>query len=267
MASRDGFTATRNWSQTMAAYVPIDQPSDMLIPPFSSTLDKRGGTDIIGLDEWRGVDTLSNHYTYWGTCGKLGLPCQKNYEASLGYGGATVYDTSVGITPINGYHGNAPTDNPKSYQNAMGSTYGKFGGTGFGSGLNNLTNGTPSEPFQGGLPAYRDVSDLTPGQNLTLELPVEVTKKESNIQTSDNTGIDAGQLQLSDQYACNKISKLTQAEVYFMHPDTYAGYGNVFSRPIEYGSLFNPYWQARLVEPSATAKAIAALDKLTGTCL
>ena len=251
MDSRDGFTRERNWKLTLP-WIPVDAPGDQIFPVFITSAKKRGGTDLVGLDEWRGVDTLGDHYGYWGKCsaGKISLPCWKSdYEARFGYGAAQVFDSQAGASGDTGFHGNAPGENPRTYSQAM-------------DGIDNLTEKGVGNVYSG-LPKYRDIADLT-DKNPTLRLPVEVAKGSASARTSGNAGIGASRLQLNDCYAGKEISKLAEAEVYFKHPDTYAGYGSQFSRPEEIGSLFNPYWQARLIQPSATEKSLARLTK--GKC-
>ena len=52
MNSRDQFTRERNWT--------IDG-FDIPLVRSDPSIKKRGGTEIIGYDEWRGVDTLELH--------------------------------------------------------------------------------------------------------------------------------------------------------------------------------------------------------------
>ena len=51
----------------------------------------------------------------------------------------------------------------------------------------------------------------------------------------------------------NKLSSVAAAEVYFKRPTARA------DGRIEYPSLFNPYWQARLTEPTLLQRAAALL--------
>ena len=52
-----------------------------------------------------------------------------------------------------------------------------------------------------------------------------------------------GRLALPDRFAAGRLWSLAVAEVYFRAPP---GAGE----RVEYASLYSPYWQARLAEPS-----------------
>lgn len=268
MNSRDGFTQERSWTASWP-FIPVDAPGDMIFPDPMMTVKKRGGTDLIGLDEWRGVDTLAGHYDYLGWCGgKIKVPCWKNHEARFGYGAATAYNQQVGSSGETGYHGNAPGENPRTYNMAMSeiedlTSSDSGGNSGFGGMVGGALGGLFGSGIYSGLPKYRDIADLT-NTNPTAGLAVEVAKDGNVVRTSGNAGIGTGRLQLSDCLAGGSINKLTKAEVYFKHPDTYAGYGDKFKRGEEYGSLFNPYWQVRLIQPSAAEQAGALIGK--GSC-
>lgn len=268
MNSRDGFTRERNWTLP-SPFIPVDAPGDMIFPEPITTSKKRGGTDLIGLDEWRGVDTLGDHYDYLGWCGgKVKVPCWKSHEARFGYGAATVYNTQVGSSGDTGYHGNAPGENPRTYDMAMSeiedlTSSVSGGGSTFGGMIGGALGGMFGSGIYSGLPKYRDIADLSKTAP-TIGLAVEVAKDGNAVRTSGNAGIGTARLQLADCLAGGNINKLTKAEVYFKHPDTYAGYGDKFHRVEEYGSLFNPYWQVRLIQPSAAEQAGSLLGK--GSC-
>jgi len=60
-------------------------------------------------------------------------------------------------------------------------------------------------------------------------------------------------LRMTENLNNNELSSVAAAEVYFARP-TARGDGR-----IEYPSLFNPYWQARLAEPTVAQRAEALL--------
>lgn len=107
----------------------------------------------------------------------------------------------------------------------------------------------------GGLKKYWDVTDrdqasATAHQNLNgPELLIEIEKPMSKIAISSSPGMnigggDSGQLWLADGTQDNKIKALSKAQSYFARP------GKLFPRgdgKTEYGSLYSPYWQARLL--------------------
>ena len=70
----------------------------------------------------------------------------------------------------------------------------------------------------------------------------------SEARTSTTVGLASGRMALAEQTA--RISALASAEVYFERPVSL----DMFRREDglrEWGSLFSPYWQARLVETPA----------------
>jgi hypothetical protein len=56
---------------------------------------------------------------------------------------------------------------------------------------------------------------------------------------------------LFERFAGDRIWSLSAAEAWFRRPPGAAA-------RIEYASLYSPYWQARLVEPSPAERAAAA---------
>jgi len=71
-----------------------------------------------------------------------------------------------------------------------------------------------------------------------------------DVRTANVLNVGVGRLRLSENYAGNRLWSLAAAELYFRRPADDSGL-------IEYASLYNPYWQVRLVEPSAGQRAAA----------
>jgi hypothetical protein len=163
---------------------------------------------------------------------------------------------------------------------------------GAGSTLGQLPSGT-----KGGLRKYRDVKAIgavdspNPGDNQNISSPalvVEIEKPSNLVKTAATGGlrigragsIDAtsfcgnpivatparlapdvtsvsatGNLDVGDGTASGCIRALSKAEAYFSRPT------DIFARDdgkTEYGSLYSPYWQARLV-PNSLAEQGASL--------
>ncbi len=143
----------------------------------------------------------------------------------------------------------------------------------------------------GGLRTYRDVADIvqvtdTDHQNISSPpLIVEVEKPSNTISTSATgnlrigrggntdatsycgltsnaryapavtTLVATGNLDVGDGTASNCMRALSKAEAYFSRPS------DLFARDdgkAEYGSLYSPYWQARLL-PNSIAEQAASL--------
>jgi hypothetical protein len=181
-----------------------------------------------------------------------------------GYGGAIAGNTSNDLNPSSGTFNH-------SFVDAYGTTF-----------VNPLTMAPgwikvgegPGATLDsnGGLKKYWDVSkrgqastDPASDQNLTApELLIEVEKPMGNITTSTSNGLkiggdDSGKLWLADKVPSddNVIKALSKAQAYFSRPK------NLFPRPTagetEYGSLYSPYWQVRLLPNSILEQGASIL--------
>ena len=106
----------------------------------------------------------------------------------------------------------------------------------------------------GGLTQYMDVKDIG-AENLTgPPLVIEIEKNVSDMPKNPGTGqfatVNGAPVRSLDSEG--KMRSLSKAQVYFSRPTTDSGL-DWFKRTIgsagatELGSLYNPYWQARLV--------------------
>jgi hypothetical protein len=130
----------------------------------------------------------------------------------------------------------------------------------------------------GGLRGYHDVKDTSAkNKDPRLSLVVEVALPGKDIRTSthagfgspgtpaDNrNGIGKGMFALPDKFARlpgigkPELSAIAKAEVYFKRPVARA------DGKIEYGNLFNPYWDVRLVEADAERESLWIAKGLGG---
>ncbi len=215
MDSRDGFTRSRDW--TVGA------------PPLVA-VGKRGGTDLIGYDSWRGMDTLAVRE----------LSLFGHHENPLAWNAAENRHRPV---YTRGDHGGSYRDNPR-------------------------TSGYAEDELRArnsyaGLPAYRDVrlgraasrsSSLAP-----LRFDVEVHQSGRTIGTSDVLMSGAATVvpnedpkRVQPSYHSGQVYALSAAQVFFKRP-----VGRADRHP-ELGSLFNPYWQARLAPVTRSQRLVAA---------
>jgi hypothetical protein len=106
-------------------------------------------------------------------------------------------------------------------------------------------------PRYPGLPRYNDTKpgadpiDVTK-PTLGMEAPyllIGLIKENDNIRSSKA----AGRFALTEEYAADQLGVISKSEVYFSRPDD-LGYFRRADGKVEYGSGFNPYWQARLVD-------------------
>lgn len=230
MRSRDQFTSERNW--TIASPRP---PIPFL--PKGGALKKRGGTDLVGYDEWRGIDTLELHGEPWG-CGKIIKHWCDDIQEPVGWGAVNV--NTGGGDAGHGYHGNA---------------YGENGNTA------SIADGDMQEPgytsFHG-IPDSREIRDLDPKADLSTGITILVSKQHKDLLTSGGAASakPAGELALfDDKPAGAKMIALARAQVYF---DRIAKRAD---GKTEIGSLYNPYWRVRLVAPTLGDRAWAAAQQ------
>lgn len=231
MRSRDEFTRDRSWSL---------RSTDIPLIRRRGALLKRGGTDLVGFDEWRAVDTLELHgETFSFSCGRFGLPgwCD-DIRRPIGWAGVNV--NNGGGDEGAGYHGGAYRDNPTTTDNA---------------------DDDMEEPRYGyytGLPTSQELNDLSPDASRTTEVTLMVTKRHEHMLTSGGAAQarPSGQLALfNDRPAGARMVGLSRAQVFFDRIDRRADGRE------EIGSLFNPYWRVRLVAPISADKGYAATQQ------
>lgn len=223
--SRDPFTRERNWT--------IDS-FDIPLLRRDGALKKRGGTELIGFDEWRAVDTLELHGRRFG-CGKLKLSWCDDIQTPIGWGAVNV--NAGGGDAGRGHHGNA---------------YGENGRT---AGIADSDMREPLIYKFSGIPTSRDLRDLDPKAERSTHLTLLVSKSQAALMTSGGAAQakPAGDLALfNDKPAGGQLMALSRAEVFF---DRIAARADGKS---EIASLYNPYWRVRLVAPTAGDKVYAA---------
>lgn len=219
---RDGFTRSRG-----ARLAPM--PASLVV-----RLEKRGGTEIVGLDTWRGIDTLALHRRG----GFLGLGSFRE-NTSLGWGGA---QNAVNPSQRRGDHGGAWATNPRTARLAEQRL--------------NSTNGR----MYIGLPPTRDVTSPRRQDERSIRFAVEAEDRTGDPVADDRgLGVRAigGPLADAPLDASATPRALAAAIVRFERPEGRA------DRRREYASLYSPYWIARLSAPTATERAVAAAARGT----
>ena len=224
--ARDDFTRSRRSSGNQ---------SFTIIPFPKVKLERRGGTELSDdLNQWKGVDTFSLHMQ------RIRRFRLRNYEYPIGYGSA-----------VAGKSGDSDPSNHMGYS----------GASRFNSQASRRANNTkPSWDSRNrsmmgeyGVPEYWDLhKDELLGDSPSRQFTISIFKSQNNLDTT--SGIS--NFQVGDQVdikTSNKITAFSTAEVYFERPlkdrngnDSYFNNGR-----IEKASLFNPYWNVRLVDSSA----------------
>lgn len=253
MRSRDEFTRNRN-DRWLNAGVGI----------YRARIDKYGGTELtmhqqgnrLGWD-WTSMDTES----FWfGQYGWRGTPprwrLRWNEVLPLGWGAAHALDENDDYNYRRSGRWNNSWANPRAARLAQAMDRG-----------NNLTNIS-------GLRSYRDFHEnndpahnrgLRPGDtSRTQGVVIYLVKEAARLGTRKNfvdsiPGQTAGTvLDVQEQggLAGDQLTGVAKAEAYFSRPR------NLWSRRdgrIEHGNMYNPYWQVRLIEPSASEMLRARL--------
>jgi len=212
MDSRDGFTRSRR--------------ADLPVPIPLLAVARRGGTDLVAENSWRGVDTLSAH---------LDL-LLASVEIPIGWGAAEQQRVAVAQR---GQHGGSLSRNPVASRLALRAL-------------------RPQRGYRG-VPEIRDIITPSRRDDRTLRYAVALSMPAASIQTADRlfmrTGIrspDGTTHSLAPRLAGDAIHALGAAEVHFRRPQSRSDGRR------EYPSLFNPYWHVRLVEVSRQERALTA---------
>lgn len=225
--SREAFLRSRNWD------------FGLVVLCHGIELRKRGSTELIDLvDGWKSMDTLSAHHhrvRRW--------RCRRT-ERPIGYGTGASDDALADRAYT--YAGSRRTNPRASAEADLPS--------GLASGF------VPATVAGGAVPAFRELSERALAQDdPATRLTIRVTKPAAAQRFSGGaSGVrPAGRLQLFDgAMASGYSAAISSVEVFFARPDA----GNTLHPGrSELGSLFNPYWQARLAPVSAAARAQAQL--------
>jgi len=193
---------------------------------------RRGGTELIGLDEWRAMDTASLHEWTW-KVRFFRTSCDER-ETPIGYG---TQDAGNGRRGGDNGFGGSKSDNRVASSRASSSTW-----------------------RYSGLPGFFDLSDaaLKAPQDSppVLRFSIRLTRTNNETRTSKgNSNVrPSGRLARFDSnLASNALAAVSTSEVFFQRPSARNDGRS------ELASLFNPYWQVHLVSTSSAeiAQAIA----------
>jgi hypothetical protein len=194
------------------------------------SMSRRGGTDLIGEYAWRGVDTLSLHFDF----------LFDHDEVPLGWGAAEQRRHAV---TGRADHGGSLRRNPSASRRARRAM-------------------RPEQRYQG-VPEIRDVTNPASREPRPLVYSVAAKLPAAAVRSMDRLfpgtpgiatpehGVEPMAPNLSDA----ALHAVASAEVYFQRPVERADGRQ------EYPSLFNPYWQVRLVPVSAADRQIAAASR------
>lgn len=259
MKSRDRFSRTRD--------------KDARLWPLG--LNQAGGTDMLGYNQWAAVDTLSL---------EVSLPWPlDDFDIPLGWGGAQAvqrYQNQTFLWGINNGNGWRDAWDNNRLHRPYGDARRQTGRT-----LMRFANSDPnvggqrSGSFftgQGTYTGLRDYYDVAQGKGTASNndprnhnadkdtvgpvFTLHVQSAQALSRTSPHIdGMGAGQMALTDKTQGGDVSALASAQVYFNRPFALTAFARG-DRKLEVGNLFNPYWQARLVEtPTGIASLLGAM--------
>jgi hypothetical protein len=190
-------------------------------------LEKRGGTDLLGFETWRGLDTLALHTR------RLGLFGGWRERTAIGWGAAEQGRPNRRT----GWHGGSLRTNPRASR----------------AGMRSMRAGRAFA----GLPAVRDIAVRGPRDGVELDIVVEVAGSRPSITGARGPGGAA--VVLGDRIVPPEVRlpheglrAVAAAQVYFARPEPRA------DGRVELPSLYNPYWQARLAPVPRTDRALIA---------
>lgn len=237
-ANKDSFVPKRSWG------MPALYPDGCAY--LFDWLSRRGGTELIGFDEWKALDTLSEWR--WKT-DKYGDCFITEYP--IGYGSRDAADEPGADTDFSRYD-HARIVNPLASMLALGSS-------------------SSSTWDYSGLPNFYDLSESNlesedPRLRFAVRLRRAVDQTRSSEGRSDIRNSGSGSrigVSLNNFQAApaggDEFVAVSASEVFFERSGSNA-YGASLGKPKEIGSLFNPYWQVRLVSADDEARIAQGLQ-------
>ncbi len=233
--NQDSFNKKRSWDMPST---PIGVCPGALATGRLDALRRRGGTNLIGFDEWKATDTLSEWR--WVPKSKSDPLCRGLSETPQGWGTQAASDTNNIDTDLTHYDASALV-NP--------------GATG-------LAHFTSSSRWNySGLPSFYDLSEHQLKENdPRLQFAIRVRRKINQTRTSEGQSSIATSKRLNQFHATpaggQELVAVSASEVFIERPPTAHAnqYGQANGKPEELGSLFNPYWQVRLIHSPSSIK-------------
>lgn len=201
---------------------------------------RRGGTELLGFEEWQAVDTQSSHQNF-----RRRLSCRQR-EIPTAVGGEESFRTNqvAGAASF----GRSRNDNSAAHRRALGASNGSANG-------------------YTGLPNYYDLNqiwlrDRSDAQPRLLH-GVRLTRHRTELRTTDGatgqvrTQNDSRIGSYNSAVAGGEMAAASASEVFFERPPGASRNISPAGRsgsPRELGSLFNPFWQVRLTTSTAVGE-------------
>jgi hypothetical protein len=232
-ANRDRFVPTRSW------FLPglFSSCAGATATGRVDWLDRRGGTELVGFDQWQAEDTLSEKR--WVPKNKTDVSCQAISELPNGWGEVVASDNpTLDLDPS--HYDWSLIINPAATGGAMVTSV-AWGYT--------------------GLPNFYDLSDgaralADPRLKFAIRLRRDKTQTVSSegrslIPTTPRVNAYKAQPAGGSEFVA-----VSASEVFFQRDGDIRNnsYGQSRGTPREIGSLFNPYWQVHLIQSDAEVR-------------
>lgn len=229
LASRDRFSADRpgaGWTNLNGGFVGTE---------------KLGGSQLKGFDRWETQDTIE----LWRK-----TPCK----------------SGKCYTPIGWGRSNADMEGTRGDVGSPGRTAQQLAY----SAATTHGGNSPAQRNWSGVPSVYDIADKREEsrEQLGVSFLVAMRKSRAAVLTTQQIGMGtevgspAGSGHMNERLHGEQYSSMAKARVFFERPARHDPTASLLWRPDgakEYGSLFSPYWQARLVDLSVGEKAAIAL--------
>lgn len=268
-AAQDGFTKSRKMVRISPTPNIIYSPVKPLLCPAAQItgvnmeMAHGGGTQMSqDMTRWFAIDSAGvlGAWGCWWSYGPVEfgflLPITSIYmDFKTPANGGSMAGASAGYS-MNGY------SSPSNTYRAYGGIGGALAGLGLPAGFIRYAKGPGSNvaPNYRGMRSYEDVSKYatkptgqTDALNIAPTLTIEVEKNGSDIRTAAQVLPGNNVLKLNDNLKSNVMRVVASSQAYFMRPtraDHRLRLNGSYQRTdskTEYASLYNPYWQARLV--------------------
>lgn len=232
-ANLDRFVPHRSW------LVPGLWADCVGATPRVDWLDRRGGTNLIGFDEWKAADTLSAKN--WTPSNKTDVFCRAVAETPAGWAlQSASNDPSQVVQPLD--HDVTLLVNPSSTGAAVVMSSDAWGYSGLPN-VHELTDDARADP--------------------NLRFSVRLMRNTEETLTSEGRSSIRTTPRLNNYHAAPAggvgLVAVSTSEVYFSRESANA-FGGGSGKPAELPSLFNPFWQVRLVHSSSDIMRARALQ-------
>ncbi|MDB5822449.1 MAG: hypothetical protein JWR21_1153 [Herminiimonas sp.] len=237
-ADTDGFTRDRRWDSRALA----PEPGCLsILQVATNKVQRRGGTELVGYDEWKAEDTESFWENYLHSGRFIPVPSCRKRERAIGYGEQQAHPPGDEEDASGARLGDSPRDNPVAHGWASSAQWNNYSG----------------------LPAFTDLDpNLTAKEDPRMLFGARVLRSRDQLSTSDARSSVRPSVRLNayrSTVAGDMMAAVATAEVFFERPIDAKDnlFGKAKNQPRELGSLFNPYWQVRLVDSASDRNSLS----------